>query len=126
MGVRPTRRRPRSPTRLIGKLRQGHPHLKFIVTKDSLSSNAPHIETLQAYDLHYILGGKEGDHAYLFHQVQAAEQAGRVTGLVHHLSVVFATVMILALLVDQTEQRCCALFQAVWAKLGSKRLLWNT
>jgi len=27
--------------------------------------------------------------------------------------------------VDQTQQRCCALFQAVWAKLGSKRLLWE-
>ena len=27
--------------------------------------------------------------------------------------------------VDQTQQLCCALFQAVWAKLGSKRLLWE-
>jgi hypothetical protein len=27
--------------------------------------------------------------------------------------------------VDQTQQRCGALFQAVWAKLGSKRLLWE-
>ena len=42
-----------------------------------------------------------------------------------HLSVVFATVMLLACLVDQTQQLCCALFQAVWAKLGSKRLLWE-
>lgn len=33
--------------------------------------------------------------------------------------------MMLAFLVDQTQQRCCALFQAVWAKLGSKRLLWE-
>src|SRR5437762_6264280 len=32
--------------RFIVKLRQEHPHLKFIVTEDSLSSNAPHIETL--------------------------------------------------------------------------------
>ena len=78
--------------RFVAKLRQDHPHLKFIVTEDSLSSNAPHIETLQAYDLHYILGVKEGDHAYLFQQVQAAEHIGRVTsyerydraaGLVH-------------------------------------------
>ena len=42
-----------------------------------------------------------------------------------HLSVVFAMVMMLAFLVDQTQQLCCALFQAVWAKLGSKRLLWE-
>jgi hypothetical protein len=42
-----------------------------------------------------------------------------------HLSVVFATLMRLALLVDQTQQRCCALLQAVWAKLGSNRLRWE-
>src|SRR5256886_1319324 len=205
--------------RFVGKLRQDHPHLKFIVTEDSLSSNAPHIETLHNHALHYLLGVKEGDHAFLFQQVQAAEHAGRVTsyerhdraaGVVHrfrfvndvplnaantgvrvnfieyweqgadkvqhfswvtdlrvstrnvdqrmrggrarwkienetcntlknqgynfehnyghgeqHLSVVFATIMMLAFLVDQTQQLCCALFRAVWAKLGSKRLLWE-
>src|SRR6266508_3170271 len=63
--------------RFVVKLRQDHPHLKFIVTEDSLSSNAPHIETLQHHDLHYILGVKEGDHAFLFQQIQAAEQAVR-------------------------------------------------
>jgi hypothetical protein len=205
--------------RFVAKLRQDHPHLKFIVTEDSLSSNAPHIETLLAHGLHYILGVKEGDHTYLFQQVQAAEHAGRVTsyerhdraaGVVHrfrfvndlplnaahtdvrvnfleywevgadkvqhfswvtdfrvskrnvyhlmrggrarwkienetfntlknqgyhfehnyghgerNLSVVFAMLMMLAFLVDQTQQLCCALFQAVWAKLGSKRRLWE-
>src|SRR5215471_674142 len=205
--------------RFVAKLRQDHPHLKFIVTEDSLSANAPHIETLHAHDLRYILGVKEGDHSYLFQQVETAEQAGRVTyyerheraaGLVHrfrfvndmplnasqehirvhfieyweigeakvqhftwatdirvskrnvyqlmrggrarwkienetfntlknqgyyfehnyghgeqHLSVVFAMLMMLAFLVDQAQQLCCALFQAVWAKLGSKRLLWE-
>jgi hypothetical protein len=205
--------------RLVAKLDQDHPHLKFIVTEDSLSSNAPHIETLQAYDLRDLLGVKEGDHAYLFEQVQVAEQAGRVTyaarhdrtaGVMHrfrfvndvplnesnatvrvnfieyweigddrvqhfswvtdlrvskrhvyrlrrggrarwkianetfntlknqgyhfehnyghgeqHLSVVFAMLMMLAFLVDQSQQLCCALFQAVWAKLGSKRMLWE-
>jgi hypothetical protein len=205
--------------RFVVTLRQDHPHLKFIVTEDSLSSNAPHIETLQHHDLHYILGVKEGDHAFLFQQIQAAEHAGRVTyderhdraaGVIHrfrfvndmplnasnvyvrvnfieyweigetkvqhfswvtdlrvstrnvfhlmrggrarwkienetfntlknqgyhfehnyghgeqHLSVVFAMLMVLAFLVDQTQQLCCALFQAVWAKLGSKRLLWE-
>jgi len=205
--------------RFIAKLRKDHPHLKFIVTEDSLSSNAPHIATLHAHGLHYILGVKDGDHAYLFAQVQAAEQAGRVTSYERHdraarvvhrfrfvndvplntsnrdvrvnfieywevgehkvqhfswvtdlrvsprnvyhlmrggrarwkienetfntlknqgyhfehnyghgtqnLSVVFAMVMMLAFLVDQTQQLCCALFQAVWSKLGSKRLLWE-
>src|SRR5437867_11164386 len=65
--------------RFIAKLRRDHPHLKFIVTEDGLSSNAPHIETLHDYACHYILGVKEGDHAYLFEQVQVAEQEGRVT-----------------------------------------------
>src|SRR2546427_11626515 len=65
--------------RFIAKLRQDHPHLKFIITEDSLSSNAPHIETLHDHGCHYILGVKEGDHASLFQQVQVAEQAGRVT-----------------------------------------------
>lgn len=205
--------------RFLVKLRQDHPHLKFIVTEDSLSSNAPHIETLHTHGLHYILGVKEGDHTYLFQQVQAAEHSGRMTayerhdraaGLVHrfrfvndvplnashtdirvnfieyweigadrvqhfswvtdirvsqrnvyhlmrggrarwkienetfntlknqgynfehhyghgiqNLSVVFAAMMLLAFLVDQTQQLCCALFRAVWLKLGSKRLLWE-
>jgi hypothetical protein len=65
--------------RFIAKLRQDHPHLKVIVTEDSLSSNAPHIQFLQDHDLHYILGVKEGDHAGLFAHVAAAEHAGRVT-----------------------------------------------
>ena len=205
--------------RFIAKVRQDHPHLKFIVTEDSLSSNAPHIETLHAHGLHDILGVKEGDHAYLFQQVQGAEHTGRVTyyerhdraaGVVHRfrfvndmplnaantdvrvhcieyweigedkvqhfswvtdlrvskrnvshlmrggrarwkianetcktlqnqgdtfahhyghgedtLSVVFAMRMLLAFFVDQAQQLCCALFQAVWTKLGSKRRLWE-
>jgi hypothetical protein len=205
--------------RFIVTLRQDYPHLQFIVTEDSLSANAPHIETLRTPGLRYLLGVKEGDHAYLFRQVQAAAQAGRVTsyerydraaGRVHRfrlindvplnasntavrvnciaswevgdekeqhcswvtdlpvhrrtvyrlmrggrarwkienetfntlknqgyrvahnyghgqqdLSVGLATVMMLAFLVDQTQQRCGALLQAVWAKLGSKRLRWE-
>jgi Transposase DDE domain len=205
--------------RFIVKLRRDHPHLKLIVTEDSLSSNAPHIRTLQNHDLHYILGVKEGDHSYLFEHVAQAERAGRVTyydrddpetGLRHrfrfvsdlplneanadvrvnflecwewdgdkvqhfswvtdlrvnkgtvyqimrggrarwrienetfntlknqgyhfehnfghgyqHLSVVFALLMMLAFLIDQVQQLCCPLFQAVGAKLGSKRRLWK-
>src|SRR5437764_7579502 len=205
--------------RFVAQLRQDYPHLKCIITEDSLSSNAPHIETLHDHQLHYILGVKAGDHAWRFKQVEAADQAGRVThytrhdrsaGLVHrfrfvnqvplnasntdghvnfieyveihsandqqcswvtdirvsqrnvyrlmrggrarwkienetfntlknqgyhfehndghgeqHLSVVFATLMMLAFLVDQTQQLCCALFQAVGHQLGSKRLLWE-
>ena len=42
-----------------------------------------------------------------------------------HLAAVFATLMMLAFLVDQVQQHCCPLFQAVWAKLRSKRALWQ-
>ena len=205
--------------RFITKFRQDHPHLPVIVTEDSLSSNAPHIEMLQDHDIHYLLGVKEGDHTFLFQQVAEAEQAGGVTyydredhesgahhrfrfvsdmplnesnadlrvnfiecwetlkgkvqhfswvtdlrvnkGTVYrlmqgararwrienetfntlknqgyhfehnfghgyqHLSVVFANLMMLAFLVDQVQQLCCPLFQAVWTKLGSKRRLWE-
>jgi hypothetical protein len=39
-----------------------------------------------------------------------------------NLSVVFAMVMMLAFLVDQTQQLCRALCQAVWVKVGSNML----
>lgn len=42
-----------------------------------------------------------------------------------HLSVVFALLMMLAFLVDQVQQSCDGLFQAVWAKMGTKRRLWE-
>jgi hypothetical protein len=42
-----------------------------------------------------------------------------------NLSVVFAMLMMLAFLVDQTQERCCPLFQAVRRKFTSRRLLWD-
>jgi hypothetical protein len=205
--------------RFLTKFRHDYPALKVLVTAESLSSNAPHLETLQAHDVHYLLGVKGGDHACLFQQVAQAEHTGRVTfyerdnakqGVHHrfrfvsdmplnasntalrvnflecwetakgttqhfswvpdlrlnkgtvyrlmqgararwrsenetfntlknqgdhfehnfghgyqHLSVVFAVRMMLAFCVDQVQQLCCPLFQAAWAKWGSKRLLWE-
>lgn len=43
-----------------------------------------------------------------------------------HLSMVFVSLMMLAFLVDQTQQLCCNLFRSVWKKLGTKRELWET
>ena len=43
-----------------------------------------------------------------------------------NLSVVFAMLMMLAFLVDQTQQICCPLFRGAWDKLGSKRELWES
>lgn len=42
-----------------------------------------------------------------------------------HLAAVFTSLMMLAFLVDQVQQHSCKLFQAVWAKVGSKRALWE-
>ena len=42
-----------------------------------------------------------------------------------HLSTVFASLMMLAFAVDQAQQLACRLFQAAWAKAGSKRALWE-
>ena len=42
-----------------------------------------------------------------------------------NLSVVFAMLMMLAFLVDQTQQLCCPLFRSVWKKLRTKRALWD-
>jgi hypothetical protein len=204
-------------TRCMAQVRHDHPHVQCMVTEDSLRANAPHMQTLHDHQLHAIFGVKEGDQAFVFRQVQAAEHAGRVTsyarrdraaGLRHrfrlvndvplnasnadvrvkgiaswemgddkvqhvswvtdlrvstrnvlhlmrggsarwqrenetcntlknqgdtfehhdghgpqNLSVVFAMVMRLAFVVDQTQQRCCPFCRAVWATLGSKRLL---
>ena len=43
-----------------------------------------------------------------------------------HLSVVLAMLMMLAFLVDQTQQLCCPLFAAAWEKCISKRALWES
>jgi hypothetical protein len=42
-----------------------------------------------------------------------------------HLSVVLAMLMMLAFAIDQAQQLACPLFQAAWAKVGSKRRLWE-
>ena len=42
-----------------------------------------------------------------------------------NLSTVFVMLMMLAFLVDQTQQICCPLFRRAWHKMGSKRELWD-
>jgi hypothetical protein len=60
--------------RFLANFRREHPHLPVIVVEDGLSSNAPHIRDLQEHGMHYILGVKEGDHAYLFEEVRRREE----------------------------------------------------
>ena len=208
--------------RLLKKFREDHPHLKVIVNEDALSSNAPHIDDLEKYNCHYILGVKEGDHKFLFQHVDQAvqndeavelsmvdeknkdithffrivynaplnksHQDHRVTFVEYweentktgkiqrfswitdlditeeniylfmrgararwkienetfntlknqgynfghnfglgkqHLTEVFVLLMMLAFLIDQIQQLCCPLFNAVWKKWKSKRSLWE-
>jgi hypothetical protein len=206
--------------RWLKHFRQEHPHLPVIIVEDALSANAPHLRDLREARVHYIIGVKPGDHAFLFQHLHDADAAGRTqqltlvdpaTGVLHHfrfhngvplnesnadelvnaleyweihgdgkvqyfswitdfflrpdnifaimrggrarwkienetfntlknqgyhlehnyghgeqnLSVVLALLMLLAFLVDQTQQLCCPLFQAAWHKLGTKRHLWE-
>jgi hypothetical protein len=206
--------------RWLKHFRQEHPHLPVIVIEDGLSANAPHLCDLRAAHVHYIIGVKSGDHAFLFQHLRDADEAGRTphltqvdpaTGILHHyrfhngvplnesnpdewvnvleyweihadgsvqyfswitdfvlapdnvcaimrggrarwkienetfntlknqgyhlehnyghgeqnLSVVLVLLMMLAFLVDQTQQWCCPLFRAAWKKLGTKRHLWE-
>jgi hypothetical protein len=59
--------------RFLEKFRVDHPTLQVVVIEDALSSNAPHVRDLQKYGMHFILGVKEGDHAYLFEEVRRRE-----------------------------------------------------
>lgn len=208
--------------RLLKKFREDHPHLKVIINEDALSSNAPHIDDLEEYNCHYILGVKEGDHKFLFQYADQAIQDGKAVEFVmadeknkainhyfhivydaplnkshqdrrvtfveyweentntgkiqrfswitdlditednvylfmrgararwkienetfntlknqgynfghnyglgkQHLSEVFVFLTMLAFLIDQIQQLCCPLFNAVWRKWKSKRSLWE-
>jgi len=70
--------------RFFDQLRKDHPHLRLIVTEDSLSPNAPNIRALEGHDLRYILRVKEGDHVFLFEKVAEAHRAGRTTEVEYH------------------------------------------
>jgi hypothetical protein len=63
--------------RLLGHIRKDHPHLGFIVVEDGLSSNGPHIQDLRDHEMHFILGAKPGDHAFLFEGATQAIGDGR-------------------------------------------------
>ena len=63
--------------RLLADTRREHPHLRLIVVEDALAANAPHIETLQALDMRFILGIKPGSHYALFEDAQTAFAQGQ-------------------------------------------------
>ena len=65
--------------RFVAQFRHDHPHLNVIITEDGLHSNAPHIRTLQAHNMHFIIGAKRGDHGWLFDRLDEAVTAGTAT-----------------------------------------------
>ena len=69
--------------RWLEKFRKDHPHLKVIITEDGLSPNAPHIRDLIEHRCQFILGLKEGDHAYLSACLDAAVEKGEAVE--HHM-----------------------------------------
>jgi hypothetical protein len=62
--------------RLLERFRREHPFLPVIVVEDALSANGPHVRDLLEHGCHFILGVKEGDHAYLFEEVHRREDSG--------------------------------------------------
>ena len=40
--------------------------MKVIITEDGLASNYPHLALLDKLDMQYVIGVKNGDHAFLF------------------------------------------------------------
>jgi hypothetical protein len=62
--------------RLLAHIKEEYPDYKFLVLLDSLSSKAPHIKLLKSLGYSYIIGVKEGDHQYLYEQIQTHICAG--------------------------------------------------
>ena len=207
--------------RAFQRISKEHPHLRFTVVEDGLSSNGPHVELIRELNWHYILVVKPKDHVELFAHVAARIEArqygidyyldpqtrtthcfrwvnqaplnksharllvnyleyweidadlkvqyhnswvtdfecrqanvwdikcgGRARWKVENetfntlknqgyhfehnfghgcknLAVIFPLLMMLAFMVDQIQQISNALFQAAWARCGSKRELWD-
>jgi hypothetical protein len=56
--------------RLLMDFRREHPHLKTIVSEDSLYSTGPHVKLLQELDIRFIIGAKPGNLGTLFDWVK--------------------------------------------------------
>jgi hypothetical protein len=52
--------------RFLEDCRREHPHLKLIITADSLLSKAPIIKQIRSLKFNYIITAKPSDHQYLF------------------------------------------------------------
>ncbi len=60
----------KAATRFIENLKNEHPHLKVIITADSLHSKGPFIKQLNKAGYKFIMNAKQGDHKSLFEFVE--------------------------------------------------------
>jgi len=65
--------------RCIGKIRQAHPKLKFIVNADGLYSKQPFIDRLKAANMSFILVAKPDDHKILYQEFADQKGLGAVS-----------------------------------------------
>ena len=63
--------------RAFRRISKEHPHLRFTVVEDGLSSNGPHIELILELGWHYILVAKPKDHTELFAQIETRIDANQ-------------------------------------------------
>jgi hypothetical protein len=64
----------RAAERFLTDFKREHPHLKVIITGDSLFSKGPFIKRLKADGHRFILVAKEGDHKALFEEFRSLPQ----------------------------------------------------
>lgn len=60
--------------RLLMDFRREHPHLKTVVSEDSLYATGPHIKLLKKLDIRFIIGAKPGNLGTLFDWVKNLEK----------------------------------------------------
>jgi hypothetical protein len=60
--------------RLLQDFRREHPHLKTVVSEDSLYSTGPHIHLLKELDIRFIIGAKPGNLGTLFDWMKSLEK----------------------------------------------------
>jgi hypothetical protein len=107
--------------RFMAQLRADHPDEPFIITEDALSANAPHLKALKKHNLRFILGVKAGDHAFLFEQVEQADQAGQTTAYeVSHKGVTHRFRFINQIPLNASNQEVLVNFIEYWEIKGDK------
>lgn len=65
--------------RLTASIAAQYPKRRFVVLEDALAANGPHLQTLQAHGMDFIIGAKPDGNASLFDAVHERERQGLCT-----------------------------------------------